>query len=271
MATTRAAVLGKSVNLRDRIGAHFAADWRSETDLRISQEIRRIEFEETAGELGALLRESILVKSSLPAHNRALRRKQEAGVLTLVGGMPRYLLAADIDPSELATTYGPFASKRAARESLRSLATEHALCWRRLGLDARTEGPCFQRQIKRCAGACTGDEPLVTHDERLSQALGPLAIPAWPAAGLAYMREAATSVAPVGADDRRVDVHLLRDWCWLGTARSEQELYELLDAPPPPAFDVDITRMLLKRHAAGALALVSIADRRVTVPEETAA
>ncbi len=264
--------VGKSVNLRERIGAHFAADWRSETDLRLSQEIRRIEFEPTAGEFGALLREAALVKKLLPAHNRALRRKQEAGVLTLVAGVPKYLLAADIDPSELATTYGPFASKRGAREALRSLATEHALCWRRLGLDARTEGPCFQRQLRRCAGACTGDEPAPTHDERLRQTLGPWAIPMWPSAGLAYIREVATSVSAVGAcDDCRVDVHLLRDWCWLGTARSELELHELLAAPPSPAFDVDITRMLLKRHAAGTLALVSLPDRRLTAPEETAA
>ena len=66
--------IGKSINLRERVGAHFSQDWRSETDFRLSQEIRRIEHEETAGELGALLRESVLIKSRLPAHNRALRK-----------------------------------------------------------------------------------------------------------------------------------------------------------------------------------------------------
>ena len=71
--------IGKSVNLRDRVAAHFCGDWQRETDLRLSQEIRRIEFEETAGELGALLRESQLVKALLPAHNRALRRKADVG------------------------------------------------------------------------------------------------------------------------------------------------------------------------------------------------
>ena len=90
--------IGKARNLRERVAAHFSGDWRSETDLRLSQEIRRIEFEETAGELGALLREATLVKSLLPAHNRALRRKEEAGVLMLTdGGAPRYLPATAID------------------------------------------------------------------------------------------------------------------------------------------------------------------------------
>ena len=73
--------IGKSTNLRERVAAHFSSDWRSETDLRLSAEIRRIEIEPTAGELGALLREATLVKLRMPAHNRALRRKADAGVM----------------------------------------------------------------------------------------------------------------------------------------------------------------------------------------------
>src|SRR5207342_3713216 len=90
--------IGKSANLRERVGAHFSSDYRSSTDVRLSAEIRRIEFEETAGEIGALLRESVLVKSLMPAHNHALRRKAEAGVLELPGkpGPPRYLPAASV-------------------------------------------------------------------------------------------------------------------------------------------------------------------------------
>lgn len=244
--------IGKSVNLRDRVAAHFAGDWRSETDLRLSQEIRRIEFEETAGELGALLREATLVKSLLPAHNRALRRKEEAGVLTLADdGAPRYVPAAAIDPAELALTYGPFASRRASRETLSVIAAEHGLCWRRLGLEKRAYGPCFQRQLKRCAGACTGAEAFADHDERAATALAPFAIPRWPFAGPALVNEC-------NASTDRTDVHVLRHWCWLGTARDEGELVALLDAPPRPRFDIDVARLLLKRWARGALALVDV-------------
>jgi DNA polymerase-3 subunit epsilon len=243
--------VGKSVNLRERIGAHFAGDWRSETDLRLSQEIRRVEFEETAGEFGALLREAQLVKKLLPAHNRALRRKEEAGVMTLDTGEPRFVAASSIEPGALATHFGPYASKRAARETLRALAAEHALCWRRLGLELRTAGPCFQRQLKRCAGACVGAEEPATHDARLRTALAPFAIPPWPAPGAAGLREHNSA-------RERVDVHVLRDWCWLGTARDESELAELALTRVEPVFDIDIARMLLKRHHAGTLALLTL-------------
>ena len=242
--------IGKSVNLRERVGAHFSSDWRSETDLRLSQEIRRIEHEETAGELGALLREATLIKSRLPAHNRALRRKQEAGVLTFrADGTPLFVPAAGIEPTSLAGTYGPFASRAAARACLREHAGEQRLCWRRLGLERRPQGPCFARQLRRCAGVCVGEETAADHDARVAAALAPLRIPAWPARGPALSRERA-------ALGERVDVHVFDAWCWLGTARDDGELGALLEAPPRAGFDLDVTRLLLRRFAARTLELV---------------
>ncbi|MEO5766626.1 MAG: exonuclease domain-containing protein [Casimicrobiaceae bacterium] len=247
--------VGKSVNLRERVAAHFSSDWRSETDLRLSQEIRRIDFEETAGELGALLREATLVKARMPAHNRALRRKAEAGVLTLTGtGTPAYLPAAAIEADALAGTFGPFASRAGAREALRALAAEHRLCWRRLGLERRPGGPCFQRQLRRCAGACVGEEDCAVHDARLALALAPQAVPRWPHPGIALVREQATF-------SERVDVHAIRNWCWLGSARDDGELASLLEAPPRPQFDIDVTRLLLRRYAAGTLAMLPACSR----------
>jgi len=244
--------IGKSVNLRERVAAHFSSDWRSETDLRLSQEIRRIDFEETAGELGALLREATLVKARMPAHNRALRRKSEAGVLMLTeAGTPSYVHAAAIEPGALSGAYGPFASRAGARETLRTLAAENRLCWRRLGLERRPAGPCFQRQLRRCAGACVGEEDAATHDARLAAALARVAIPRWPYPGIALVREKA-------AFSERTDVHAIRDWCWLGTARDDGKLAALLDAPPRPQFDIDVTRLLLKRYATGALDLLPV-------------
>ena len=36
--------IGKSVNLRDRVRSHFSSDHRHSNDVRLSMEIRRIEF-----------------------------------------------------------------------------------------------------------------------------------------------------------------------------------------------------------------------------------
>jgi DNA polymerase-3 subunit epsilon len=163
---------------------------------------------------------------------------------------PRYIPSASIEARELAGRYGPYSSKRQARETLRALAAEHRLCWTALGLDKRP-GPCFARQIKRCAGACVGAESPGEHAARLASALVSHAIPAWPCPGMAALREQS-------ANGERVDVHILRDWCWLGTARDEGDLERIVEAPPRPAFDIDIAKLLLRRHKAGKLPLVPI-------------
>ncbi|MEP7062246.1 MAG: exonuclease domain-containing protein [Betaproteobacteria bacterium] len=227
--------VGKALNLRERVGAHFSSDWRHETDLRLSAEIRRIEFDTTAGELGALLREAALVKSLLPAHNRALRRKADAGVLRIVPGeAPHFVAATAIDT--LSGSYGPFASKRAARALLHSLAVEHRLCLTRMKLEKR-DGPCFARQLGHCDGACVGVEDGAKHDARLVEALGRHAIPAWPFVGAALVRE---------RDGERCDVHVIRDWRWIGTARDDGELARIVDMRPSADIDIDVTRLLLR-------------------------
>ena len=240
--------VGKSVNLRERVAAHFSQDWRSETDLRLSREIRRIEHERTAGELGALMREAVLVKALMPAHNRALRRKEEAGVARWHEGTPRFVPALALEREQLCDAYGPFASRASFRAALRALCAEHRLCAQRLGLERRTGGPCFARQLRRCNGVCVGDESAQDHDARVAAALARLAIPAWPLAGPGCVRE-------VSDDGERVDVHVFRDWGFVGTARNDAELADLVDHPPRAAFDLDVTRLLLRRYRAGTLDL----------------
>ncbi|MBS0319574.1 MAG: ethanolamine utilization protein [Proteobacteria bacterium] len=236
--------IGKARNLRERVGAHFSSDWRSETDLRLSAEMTRLEYDVTAGEFGALLHEAAAVKAMLPAHNRALRRKADAGVLhwpegTDVGELA-FRVAADLDAQALGGDFGPFGSRRAAREHLRALATEHELCLTRLKLERR-DGPCFARQLGRCRGACVGAEAATEHDARLRAALAPVAIPRWP-----FARAAAV----VEQDGERVDIHVVRDWQWLGTAHDDDGVALLADVTRrDDPFDIDITRMLLRLYA----------------------
>ncbi|HEX9277647.1 MAG TPA: exonuclease domain-containing protein [Casimicrobiaceae bacterium] len=233
--------VGKSVNLRARVAAHFSSDYRSANDLRLSAEITRIEIEETAGELGALLRESQLVKTLLPAYNHRLRRRAEMVALSVAAEpeAPDYIRSEVIDARALENLYGPFASRRQAREALRAVAAEAALCWAALGLERRN-GPCFARQLRKCAGACVRAEPPAAHHARLRDALARYALKPWPYVGTIGVLE----TSPTG---ERTELQVFRDWCWLGTARDESELYAILEAPPRCTFDLDIYRLLVKR------------------------
>ena len=65
--------VGKSVKLRSRVMSHFQAAGRESREMRIAQEIRRVEWIETAGELGALLLEARLVKQHQPIRKIVLQ------------------------------------------------------------------------------------------------------------------------------------------------------------------------------------------------------
>ena len=116
------------------------------------------------------------------------------------------------------------------------MAAEHNLCDALLGLETTTPGkPCFGYQIKRCRGACIGNEPFAKHTLRLVGALARLKLVAWPFAGPALIREGD-------------EAHLIDAWRYLGTARSDEELQALLDAGRPP-FDRDTYKILAKHVA----------------------
>ncbi len=242
--------VGKSVNMRTRVMSHFADDVRSAKEMQLAREVRSIDFERTAGELGALLREAELVKKLLPVFNRKLRR--ESGLCSFVfephrGPGHALRLAGDdeIDAPALPFLHGLFRTRRAALAALRGIADEHGLCLQSLGFDrARAgKGACFRHQVRRCAGLCAGSESAESHHARLVVALAGLKTRDWPWKG---------PVGIVEADASRevTEVHVVDQWCWLGTAKSEDALEELL-ATAAPRFDAD-HYTLLTRHLLGA-------------------
>lgn len=231
--------IGKGVNMRARVQSHFAADYGSGRAMRLARETKRIEWIETAGELGALLLEARLIKERQPIHNRRLRKNEELCAFRLVEGgevaLERVPLAG-VAPEEIGELYGQFKSKREAHNTLRALAAEHGLCLKRLGLE-QGKGPCFNHQIGRCKGLCVGRESRGRHDLRLKTALAVLKLRAWPFPGRIAVRERSE-------DGARCEWHLFEHWCHLGTAKSEAELHEAAQTRFDAAFDLDTYRIL---------------------------
>lgn len=226
--------VGMSRNMRARVLQHFSAR------LAWAPEVRRIDWQRTAGELGALLREAKLVKELAPAYNRQLRRPD--ALCGFVFDMKRLRLAQahEIDAETLPFVYGLFRSKSHALQALRALADEHRLCLQTLGFDVARPGPCFRHQIARCAGVCAGKEGIHVHYGRVAEALARLKTMAWPHGG------------PLGIVERDRDrdsaeVHVVDRWCYVGSATSDGELSELLESAREPRFDYDHYR-ILARH-----------------------
>ena len=235
--------IGKSNGMRTRVLSHFSADHTSDRELRLSQQVRRIEWIQTSGEVGALLKEAELIKRLQPTLNRKLRRNRDLCAWQLepdlIGDLrPRLVRAGDLDFGGSSRLYGFFRSRRAATERLHTLAREHALCPTLMGLEAPTGGArCFNHQLKRCRGACAGQEALADHTIRMLDALAALKVEHWPYDG------------PIGLCEGE-DIHVVDRWCHLGTASDLTAAQGLL-ATGKPLFDLDVYHILVRALGRG--------------------
>ena len=225
--------IGKSRAMRSRVLQHFIAGsaWRPR--------MRRIEWQRTAGELGALLREAALVKELDPVYNRQLRRPGQLCGFAFDGRRLRLARGEEIDAETLPLVYGLWRSRPAAMAALRTAADEHRLCLQTLGFEVKRQGACLRHQMGRCLGVCAGKESIHVHHARVATALAGLKNAAWPHRG------------PLGVveHDRgrgATEVHVLDRWCYLGTASCDSEVAELLEERRP-RFDYDHYR-ILARH-----------------------
>lgn len=245
--------VGKSVRLRQRVLSHFNADHKLYKEMRLSQQLHRVDWRETAGEIGALLLEAQLVKELQPVHNRLLRRQGELCAWRLSEDgrgrtLPVLTYASNQDFGRADRLYGLFSSKRKAETALRELAESHQLCLVQLGLEKASSPnkPCFGWQLKRCKGVCIGKENESFHRARLEAALSGLHVKTWPHTGAVGLVER--------LGNERTDIHVVNNWCYLGTARSDDELWSLLEqAPARPAFDLDTYKILSRAMQRGEL------------------
>ncbi|HEX5802903.1 MAG TPA: ethanolamine utilization protein, partial [Azospira sp.] len=139
-----------------------------------------------------------------------------------------------------------------ARQALRKLAEAHFLCPARLGLEAEKPGkPCSAVKGHQCRGVCVGKEPVSKHSARLMAALAKQKLRSWPHPG---------PVALVERDHFGMieDFHVIDRWRYLGLARNDAELEEIVSANTNYCFDPDIYRVLLKYFQNPGLRLVTL-------------
>ena len=270
--------IGKSIHLRERVASHFVNDHRSERGVRLSSEIRRIDWQLTAGDFGAQLLEQQQIRARQPSHNAALRRKENQMVLaplqpiTAAEGkksskkLLQWHRASELAAAELPGHFGPFGSKASARHWLSERAPQAGICLGVLGIERIAPGsPCFNRQLGRCRGCCIGLEPVQDMLDRVNELLAPLLIPPWPyPGGLLCLETAGIRQATFGAESPSQikpdsqskspasspiqEWHAFDDWCYLGSAGSEAEARDLLTRAER-TFDNDSYRLLARALA----------------------
>ena len=229
--------IGKSVNIRSRVMSHL----RTADEANMIAQTLRLDFIETAGELGALLLEARMIKEQSPLFNQRLRRTRRLCSIRLC--QPNKNTAIEIVDSKAVNfgatpkLFGLFSSTHSVKKKLSELAQQHSLCKCILGLEKTSARGCFGLQIKTCLGACVGKEDRTQHDARLLAALTDLQIEVWPFSG---------AVDLIEEQNGWVQKHRVNNWCHLETWCSKTGQASQFNALDTQEFDRDSYHILVK-------------------------
>lgn len=237
--------VGRSVNLRSRVLAHL----HSHEEQYLIGRTRRIECRRTAGELGAALLENCLLHDLRPSHNKKPRTRRGLFTLRLSpAGQPWVAQVDERHFSRAENLFGIYTSERAAREALNKLVERHGLCSIVTGLE-QADGigmACFGRQIRRCRGACTGEQSHEQHQHRLMQALEDLRILPWPYAG---------PMGLVEQGDGWQQLHVIDHWRYLGSLDRDHRQLIRRPAASLKGFDLESYKLVIQPYLLGQLEL----------------
>jgi DNA polymerase III subunit epsilon len=228
--------VGRANSLRAKILSQLSAAGEG-ARATLTAQVRRVDWTQTAGELGALLLESRWIKTLKPTHNRNLKSNDQSVTVRLVNasGSVQIQRIDELEPEHLAQCFGVFHSEKDARKALAEIGRAQQLCLKLLGLEEGA-GSCFALHMGKCRGACVGKEALILHAMRVQLALSALKIKSWPFPGRIALRE-------------KTEYHVLDQWMYLGSARSEEELAMLRMRESSGGFDADVYRILLRYFA----------------------
>jgi DNA polymerase-3 subunit epsilon len=228
--------VGKSKAIRTRVRSHFG----SPEERWLMRKVQRVDTRRTAGELGALLLESQLIKELHPMYNVAARSRRRIIVARRAINAEGYaivtLQAVDyLDVSAEDPILGVFKHKTQAREYLAMIAKTHRLCPKLLRLEqARTY--CFSYHLGQCDGACMGEEDPVRYNARLDDAFEARRIKAWPYDGGIVIEERSEN-------EQLRELFLIENWCLVANFRSSEKNKEQ-DSVQQHRFDYDSYKIL---------------------------
>jgi DNA polymerase III subunit epsilon len=206
--------------------------------------ICRIEVRETAGELGALLQESQLIKELRPMYNVRSRQPRRIIIARRVDNEQGYatvkLEAIDyLDIKPGSPILGIFKHKTQAKEFLDTVAKTLRLCPKLLRLES-SSGYCFSYHLEQCDGACMGEEDVTAYNTRVEAAFEARRIIAWPFDG-------AVTIEEVSKNKKMHETFVIDNWCLVASYNNDYSVGKKLTTSQKSSshrFDYDSYKIL---------------------------
>ncbi len=157
--------IGKSTNMYNRAISHFNNPEKKSR--KMQNELYNVEHVLTGSELIALLFEAEEIKKNKPFFNRARKASIFSHSIDWVEDKEGILNLKIVPYEESVNSLQAFTTHIAATERLNDWIDEHALCLRYCGLT--DDEICFNHQIKKCNGICSGAEMPTEYNKRVQK------------------------------------------------------------------------------------------------------
>jgi DNA polymerase III subunit epsilon len=163
--------IGKSKNIKNRIASHFGVNLKSRKSIEFKNQVADISYEITGSELIALLLESDEIKKHVPIFNRAQRKSRfHYGIFHYQDQKGYWQFYVDKVIKQPYPALALTESAESGRRMLYSKIQQYGLCMKLCNL-YKTKGACFDYQIKKCQGACIGEESTEEYNARAQAAI----------------------------------------------------------------------------------------------------
>lgn len=160
--------IGKSINIKKRVDQHLR-NTKTKKGLEMRDLISRIEHEITGSEIVALLQESMLIKQYRPKYNHMLKKsKFPFGLYDYLDDSGYVRMYIGQSSKNQDHPIAAFSTKREGTELLNRWTEEYELC-QKLNDLYPTKTACFHHSIKKCKGACVGEEQAIVYNARATK------------------------------------------------------------------------------------------------------
>ena len=162
--------VGKSKNIKKRLIQHFTND--NKKSKKIQLEVVSVSYEETGNDLIAQLKESQEIKQLKPIFNHALKnnifQSQLYSYIDKSGYINLKIEKVPIEKEEEKNIITTFTNYQQGKSFLYKITDEFHLCQKLNHLE-KTEGACFNHDLKMCNGACIESETHVNYNLRVQK------------------------------------------------------------------------------------------------------
>ena len=162
--------VGKSKNIKKRLIQHFTND--NKKSKKIQLEVVSVSYEETGNDLIAQLKESQEIKQLKPIFNHALKnnifQRQLYSYIDKSGYINLKIEKVPIEKEEEKNIITTFTNYQQGRSFLYKITDEFHLCQKLNHLE-KTDGSCFNHDLKMCNGACIQSETSVNYNLRVQK------------------------------------------------------------------------------------------------------